>query len=170
MAETFDVESLGGDTMFKKAFRRPNIFTGLVEDFTGVHVEINEVELKHKMFFIFTSDPHNDLDVPKAGLEWIEAINETISGKVFVENDYTNPLIHEMFKIISVENTTPEEKVKMQAEVTQEALDKAKKEGQYEAILKLKQSGCLSDEISDEMIAEILDLPIEEVQESVTIV
>jgi len=38
------VESLQYDTIFKKAFRNVEIFTGLVEDFTGIHLEIDEVE------------------------------------------------------------------------------------------------------------------------------
>jgi hypothetical protein len=38
------VESLQYDTFFKKGFRQVDIFTGLVEDFTGIHLTINEVE------------------------------------------------------------------------------------------------------------------------------
>jgi len=38
------VESLQYDTIFKKAFQRVDLFTGLVEDFTGIHLEIDEVE------------------------------------------------------------------------------------------------------------------------------
>jgi len=38
------VESLQYDTFFKKGFRDVDIFTGLVKDFTGIHLEIDEVE------------------------------------------------------------------------------------------------------------------------------
>ena len=49
----------------------------------------------------------------------------------------------------------------MQVEITQEALDEAKKERQDEIILQLKQAG----DLSNERIADILNLPLEEVQE-----
>ncbi len=277
MFKTFQVESLKSDTIFKKAFRQKDIFTGLVKDFTGVQIEIDEVEndkafvqpvgkvnihfdlfaedkknriiveaqhatskslsyyldrffhyhaaamlemirssadyhfpqlvltlvfftkvgspksghnilvqdtevrtertgeivdlpkrLKHKMFFIFTSDPHNDLDAKDACSQWIEAINDTMDGHIYSENDYTNRLIQQMFEIISVEKTTPEEKVKMQAEVTQEVLDNAKmegrKEGRNEVLLELQMRLKQLGEFSDEKIANLLDLPLEEVQ------
>jgi acid phosphatase class B len=38
------VESPQYNTIFKKVFRNVEIFTGLVEDFTGIHIEIDEVE------------------------------------------------------------------------------------------------------------------------------
>jgi len=38
------VESLESDTIFKKGFRNVEIFKSLVKDFTGVALEIDEVE------------------------------------------------------------------------------------------------------------------------------
>lgn len=44
------VESLQYDVIFKKAFRNVDLFTGLVKDFAGVQLEIEEVE-NDKVFF-----------------------------------------------------------------------------------------------------------------------
>ncbi|MEN8215165.1 MAG: hypothetical protein ABFS56_02055 [Pseudomonadota bacterium] len=38
------VAPLRYDVIFKKAFSQPDIFTALVKDFTGIELEIDEVE------------------------------------------------------------------------------------------------------------------------------
>ncbi|RKZ92341.1 MAG: hypothetical protein DRR19_04510 [Candidatus Parabeggiatoa sp. nov. 1] len=263
------VESLKYDTIFKKAFRPKDIFTGLVEDFTGVHLEIDEVEndkvftppigkvkvhfdlfaedkknrviveaqhatnkmplvgyldrffyyhaaaliemihssqnyrfpkivltlvfftekkspkpdhnilvqdseirtlkgevvdivggFKHKVIFVFTTDPLADLEVPKPCLEWIEAINDTLDGDIFDETNYENPLIQRLFETISVEKTTSKEKAKMKVELKQEEIDQILLENCREIAANLKQQG----KLTEDEIANVVNLPLEEVQ------
>ena len=267
------VESLQYDTIFKKAFRQVDLFTGLVEDFTGIHLEIDEVEkekvfeppigqvkirfdlfaedkknrviveaqhatsqddfdrffyyhaiamaetihnskdyrfpkvimtlvfftekktpkpdnnilvqdleirtlkgeivpnargLKHQILFIFTGDPISDLEVPEPCLEWIKAIHDTMDEQAD-ENKYENPLIKQLFQIISKDQTSPDEYAQMKEEYNQQqALKNAFEEGQgkgerkakLEAARQLKALG----KLTEAEIANAIGLTLKEVQ------
>ncbi|RKZ74791.1 MAG: hypothetical protein DRR19_29820 [Candidatus Parabeggiatoa sp. nov. 1] len=260
------VESLQYDTIFKKAFCHVDLFTGLVKDFTDIHLEIDEVEhekvfeppighvrarfdlfaedkknrviveaqhasntddfdrffyyhiiamaetirrlknycfpkvvitlvfftekktpkpdrniliqdseirdlagnvvekvhgFKHRLIFIFTGDPLSDWNVPKPCFEWIEAINDTLDEEAD-ENEYDNPLIKQLFQIISKDKTTPEEYAHMKEEYNQrQILVNGQKKIRLEAA---RECLLLSDKLTEQEMAKITGLTVDDIR------
>jgi len=132
----------------------------LVQDFLMRNLKGEVVEnargLKHQLIFVFTEDPLSDLEIPKPCQQWIEAINDTLDGQVD-ENEYENPLIKQLFQVISTDKTTPEEYAQMKEEYNQKRIVEEKL---LRTLRNLKELGKLT-EIE---IAQAANLTLEEVQ------
>jgi hypothetical protein len=73
---------------------------------------------QHQLFFVFTSNPLGDFDIPETCREWIQAIDDSLDEQAD-EEDYDNPLIQRLFKTISKDSTTPAERARMKEEYNQ---------------------------------------------------
>lgn len=112
---------------------------------------------KHKLIFVFTKDSTH-ADIPKPCREWMQAINDSLDGKVD-EAEYTNPSIHALFQVIEKDKITPEERARMKEEYNREEAQiqafkegeekgwkGGKDEGRKETACNLKALGTLTEE------------------------
>jgi predicted transposase/invertase (TIGR01784 family) len=77
---------------------------------------------KHRLIFVFTQDSAH-ANTPEPCREWMQAIDDSLDEKVD-ENEYSNPSIQELFKVIEKEKITPEERARMKDEYNQEEAEK----------------------------------------------
>ncbi len=113
-------------------------------------------QYKHKLIFVFTNKSAHT-KTPKPYREWMEAIHDSLDGKVD-EDAYTNPAILELFQVIEKDKITPEERARMKEEHNREEAEMRKfkegeeqgrKEGEEnmkEAASNLKVLGTLTNE------------------------
>jgi hypothetical protein len=125
---------------------------------TGEAIE-DLIGKKHQLFFIFTKE-YGHPGTPEPCREWMNAIHDTLRERAD-EDDYDNPLIKQLFQIISKDKTTPEERAKMKEEYSQELVERsAFNKGIEEGARRLRASG----KFTDEEIATAMNLSVEEVQ------
>ena len=85
--------------------------------------------LKHKLLLVFTNKAAHS-KTPKPYREWMQAIHDSLDGKVD-ETEYTNPAIAELFQVIESDKITPEERANMKEEHNREQTETQKfKEGE----------------------------------------
>jgi len=102
-------------------------------------------QCKHKLIFVFTNDS-DDKNIPESCREWMQAIDDSLDKEVNEEN-YTNPLIQELFEIIKQDKISPEERACMKEEHNQEEGEKrAEEKKAKETAYNLKILGILTDE------------------------
>jgi len=75
----------------------------------------NVYQRKHRLIFVFTHD-FAHAETPEQCREWMQAIDDSLDEKVD-ENEYSNPSIQALFKVIEKDKITPEERARMKDEV-----------------------------------------------------
>ncbi len=141
------------------------------KDFVTDKLLDNVFQRKHRLIFVFTHD-FAHADTPEPCREWMQAIDDSLDEKVD-ENEYTNPEIQALFKVIEKEKITPEERARMKDEYNQEdvkkqsfkegeekGLKEGKEKGMKEAARNMKALGTLTME----QIANVTGLTLEEVK------
>jgi len=74
-------------------------------------------ETHHKI--IYLCPKYRNKDTPEPYQEWFKAINDSLDGEVN-EQDYDNPILHDIFQCIQIDNTSPQEYARMKDEYANE--------------------------------------------------
>jgi len=154
--------------------RTPSPNSGLLEldfqardTYDGRVIEKVFGKRKHRLLFVYIND-FNDVYSSEESAKWMQAFSDTLDSEVFPE-DYENPYISEMFKVIKEDNITPDERAQMKeennlAEGENTALEKGREEGREEGLEEAARRLLLAGSMSAEQIANIIGLSPERVK------
>jgi len=141
--------------------------TAAAKDFITGKVINNVVDCQHKVFYVFTKD-YAHQNTPDACRNWMEAITDTLDESAD-DDYYDNPLVKQLFQIISKDQTTSEERAKMKDEFNQKlvemnAFEKGEKIGRTAEKRENARNFKALGKLTAEEIANVTGLTLEEVQ------
>ncbi|MCK5720583.1 MAG: PD-(D/E)XK nuclease family transposase [Thiomargarita sp.] len=126
---------------------------------------------KHKLIFVFTNKAAH-IKTPKPYREWMQAINDSLDGKVD-ESEYSNPSIQELFQVIEKDKITPDERAYMKEEYNreetemrkfQEGIKEGREEGRKEVQEELVRTLKARGNFTNEEIVDMTGLSLEMVK------
>ncbi len=122
-------------------------------------------EINHKI--VYLCPKYVNKTTPKAYKEWLEAIDDSLDGKVEIAN-YKKKIIKKIFDLIQKDKTTPKEYAKMKDEYSIELLKEKKfeegvKKGKRERDIEIAKNLLLA-KVDIETIIKSTGLSIEEIE------
>jgi predicted transposase/invertase (TIGR01784 family) len=134
----------------------------LTIDFDPKDLQDNGInEIPHKVIFLYPK--HVNENTPKAYKEWMDAIKDTLDGKV-EESDYHNVMIQKIFNAIEKDGITPTERYDMFEEYDRrEIMETMKKKADLKA-KKLVAKNSLAAGLAIETIVQITGLTPAEIE------
>jgi hypothetical protein len=162
------VASLQYGVIFKKAFVQVDIFKAFVKAVLDIELEIDKVEteksFKSTMGYV---DSRFDLfaqvneNTPIRYKEWLEAIKDTLDGKV-EESNYHDVMIQKIFNTIEEDGITPTERYAMFEEYDQREIAETRLKNKLKFIV----NNMVAEGLSLEIISKVTGLTVAEIENS----